>query len=251
MDLLLHQVFISSLALPQNTTPVSRRSLSEQVGNPCTGSLLWHKHWALYFFKLHIFVKLLSFFSIVTLKRKKKSNYQTTSPPPKKANKTQLAHLCSFYTHRWPLEVPSNSTIVWFYNSSVWCSRNECCWKLSFSCFSVIWLHTFPCCLYQWSHFGHSFPNQKSPAKKLSHAISKSLGCVPSREPPRPVFPEQPEKPLDLAHIVWVSVVVIGLPLNQQYRIINDMNLRLCGCVGLWKEALGWNYKVKLMEWFW
>uniref|UniRef100_A0A8B9IKC8 Dystrobrevin n=1 Tax=Anser cygnoides TaxID=8845 RepID=A0A8B9IKC8_ANSCY len=42
----------------------------------------------------------------------------------------------------------------------------------------------------------------KSPAKKLSHAISKSLGCVPSREPPRPIFPEQPEKPLDLAHIV-------------------------------------------------
>lgn len=46
------------------------------------------------------------------------------------------------------------------------------------------------------------FPKQKSPAKKLSHAISKSLGCVPSREPPRPIFPEQPEKPLDLAHIV-------------------------------------------------
>ncbi|XP_015203754.1 dystrobrevin beta isoform X4 [Lepisosteus oculatus] len=42
----------------------------------------------------------------------------------------------------------------------------------------------------------------KSPAKKLSHAISKSLGCVPSREPPHPVFPEHPEKPLDLAHIV-------------------------------------------------
>ncbi|XP_048840816.1 dystrobrevin, beta a isoform X9 [Brienomyrus brachyistius] len=42
----------------------------------------------------------------------------------------------------------------------------------------------------------------KSPAKKLSHAISKSLGCVPSREPPHPLFPEQPERPLDLAHIV-------------------------------------------------
>ncbi|XP_053747058.1 dystrobrevin beta isoform X15 [Panthera pardus] len=42
----------------------------------------------------------------------------------------------------------------------------------------------------------------KSPAKKLSHAISKSLGCVPTREPPHPVFPEQPEKPLDLANIV-------------------------------------------------
>ncbi|XP_039201997.1 dystrobrevin beta isoform X2 [Crotalus tigris] len=42
----------------------------------------------------------------------------------------------------------------------------------------------------------------KSPAKKLSHAISKSLGCVPTRDPPHPVYPEQPEKPLDLAHIV-------------------------------------------------
>ncbi|KAL4630579.1 dystrobrevin beta isoform X3 [Arapaima gigas] len=45
----------------------------------------------------------------------------------------------------------------------------------------------------------------KSPAKKLSHAISKSLGCVPSREPAHPVFPEQPERPLDLAHILGVA----------------------------------------------
>uniref|UniRef100_A0A8C2D4P5 Dystrobrevin n=1 Tax=Cyprinus carpio TaxID=7962 RepID=A0A8C2D4P5_CYPCA len=30
----------------------------------------------------------------------------------------------------------------------------------------------------------------KSPAKKLSHAISKSLGCMPIGEPPHPVFPE-------------------------------------------------------------
>ncbi|CAH2245304.1 dystrobrevin beta isoform X1 [Pelobates cultripes] len=44
----------------------------------------------------------------------------------------------------------------------------------------------------------------KSPAKKLSHAISKSLGCVPSRELPHPVFPEHPEKPLDLAQIVML-----------------------------------------------
>ncbi|XP_067840510.1 dystrobrevin beta-like isoform X9 [Heptranchias perlo] len=42
----------------------------------------------------------------------------------------------------------------------------------------------------------------KSPAKKFGHAISKSLGCVPSREPPHPIYPEMPEKPLDLAHIV-------------------------------------------------
>lgn len=48
----------------------------------------------------------------------------------------------------------------------------------------------------------HRCSPQKSPAKKLSQAISRSLGCVPSREPPQPLFPEQPEKPLDLAHIV-------------------------------------------------
>ncbi|XP_072533817.1 dystrobrevin, beta a isoform X2 [Salminus brasiliensis] len=42
----------------------------------------------------------------------------------------------------------------------------------------------------------------KSPAKKFSHAISKSFGCVPSREPPHPMYPENPERPLDLSNIV-------------------------------------------------
>ncbi|XP_036437008.1 dystrobrevin, beta a isoform X3 [Colossoma macropomum] len=42
----------------------------------------------------------------------------------------------------------------------------------------------------------------KSPAKKLSHAISKSFGCVSNREPPHPMFPENPERPLDLSNIV-------------------------------------------------
>lgn len=42
--------------------------------------------------------------------------------------------------------------------------------------------------------------SQKSPAKKLSHAISKSLGCVPIGEPPHPVYPEASERPQDLAH---------------------------------------------------
>ncbi|KAM7173639.1 dystrobrevin beta isoform 15-T23 [Macrochelys suwanniensis] len=66
-----------------------------------------------------------------------------------------------------------------------------------------------PTAVFEGPSFGYTehsvrtcFPQQKSPAKKLSHAISKSLGCVPTREPPHPVFPEQPEKPLDLAHIV-------------------------------------------------
>ncbi|XP_041927984.1 dystrobrevin, beta b isoform X4 [Alosa sapidissima] len=39
----------------------------------------------------------------------------------------------------------------------------------------------------------------KSPAKKLSHAISRSLGCVPIGEPPQPTFPEVSERPPDLA----------------------------------------------------
>lgn len=43
---------------------------------------------------------------------------------------------------------------------------------------------------------------QKSPAKKLSHALSKSLSCASSREPLHPLFPEMPDKPLNLAHIV-------------------------------------------------
>ncbi|XP_047674342.1 dystrobrevin, beta a isoform X4 [Tachysurus fulvidraco] len=42
----------------------------------------------------------------------------------------------------------------------------------------------------------------KSPAKKLGHAISKSFGCVPSREPTHPIYPEDPERPLDLSNIV-------------------------------------------------
>ncbi|XP_051941525.1 dystrobrevin, beta b isoform X1 [Hippocampus zosterae] len=42
----------------------------------------------------------------------------------------------------------------------------------------------------------------KSPAKKLSHAISKSLGCVPIGESPHPVFPEQAERAQETPHNV-------------------------------------------------
>uniref|UniRef100_A0A671Z2R4 Dystrobrevin n=1 Tax=Sparus aurata TaxID=8175 RepID=A0A671Z2R4_SPAAU len=51
----------------------------------------------------------------------------------------------------------------------------------------------------------------KSPAKKLSHAISKSLGCVPIGEPPHPVFPEQAERPLILS-------------FSQPKPVANNMN---------------------------
>ncbi|XP_065810217.1 dystrobrevin alpha isoform X10 [Labrus bergylta] len=51
-------------------------------------------------------------------------------------------------------------------------------------------------------HQMKEYTSWKSPAKKLSHALSKSLSCASSREPLHPMFPEIPEKPLNLAHIV-------------------------------------------------
>ncbi|XP_078469470.1 dystrobrevin beta-like isoform X6 [Lampetra planeri] len=51
-------------------------------------------------------------------------------------------------------------------------------------------------------HQMKEYTSWKSPAKKLTRALSKSLGCVPSREPAHPMYPDQPEKPLDLSHIV-------------------------------------------------
>uniref|UniRef100_A0A3P9JHS9 Dystrobrevin n=1 Tax=Oryzias latipes TaxID=8090 RepID=A0A3P9JHS9_ORYLA len=43
----------------------------------------------------------------------------------------------------------------------------------------------------------------KSPAKKLGRALSRTLGCVSSREPPHPIYPEEPERTLNLANIVY------------------------------------------------
>ncbi|XP_036942583.1 dystrobrevin, beta a isoform X3 [Acanthopagrus latus] len=42
----------------------------------------------------------------------------------------------------------------------------------------------------------------KSPATKLGRALSRTLGCVSSREPPHPIYPEEPEMTLNLANIV-------------------------------------------------
>uniref|UniRef100_A0A3Q3MC80 Dystrobrevin n=1 Tax=Mastacembelus armatus TaxID=205130 RepID=A0A3Q3MC80_9TELE len=54
-------------------------------------------------------------------------------------------------------------------------------------------------------HQMKEYTSWKSPAKKLSHALSKSLSCASSREPLHPLFPEIPEKPLNLAHIVLLE----------------------------------------------
>ncbi|XP_042246428.1 dystrobrevin beta-like isoform X4 [Thunnus albacares] len=42
----------------------------------------------------------------------------------------------------------------------------------------------------------------KSPATKLGRALSRTLGCVSSREPSHPIYPEEPERTLNLANIV-------------------------------------------------
>ncbi|XP_023270630.1 dystrobrevin beta-like isoform X2 [Seriola lalandi dorsalis] len=42
----------------------------------------------------------------------------------------------------------------------------------------------------------------KSPATKLGRALSRTLGCVSSREPPHPIYPEEPERTINLSNIV-------------------------------------------------
>ncbi|XP_054889124.1 dystrobrevin alpha isoform X3 [Poeciliopsis prolifica] len=51
-------------------------------------------------------------------------------------------------------------------------------------------------------HQMKEYTSWKSPAKKLTHVLSKSLSCASSREPLHPMFPDTPEKPLNLAHVV-------------------------------------------------
>uniref|UniRef100_A0A671MWS5 Dystrobrevin n=1 Tax=Sinocyclocheilus anshuiensis TaxID=1608454 RepID=A0A671MWS5_9TELE len=61
-------------------------------------------------------------------------------------------------------------------------------------------------------HQMKEYMSWKSPAKKLSDALSKSLSCATSREPPYPMFSDNPEKPLNFTHVGaflgnWGSVV--------------------------------------------
>ncbi|XP_042284779.1 dystrobrevin alpha isoform X11 [Thunnus albacares] len=68
-------------------------------------------------------------------------------------------------------------------------------------------------------HQMKEYTSWKSPAKKLSHALSKSLSCASSREPLHPMFPEMPEKPLNLAHIVPPRPVNI----TNEYSLSHSM----------------------------
>uniref|UniRef100_A0A8C4ZW54 Dystrobrevin n=1 Tax=Gadus morhua TaxID=8049 RepID=A0A8C4ZW54_GADMO len=83
----------------------------------------------------------------------------------------------------------------------------------------------------------------KSPAKKLSHAISKSLGCVPMGEAPHPLFPEQAERPA--AHNMNDTLIMsTGAPtptksvlespsrLDEEHRLIARYAARLAAEAG-------------------
>uniref|UniRef100_A0A8B9GPV8 Dystrobrevin, alpha n=1 Tax=Astyanax mexicanus TaxID=7994 RepID=A0A8B9GPV8_ASTMX len=59
-------------------------------------------------------------------------------------------------------------------------------------------------------HQMKEYTSWKSPAKKLSNALSKSLSCASSREPLHPLFSDTPEKPLNLAHVVPPRPVTNG-----------------------------------------
>ncbi|XP_063076576.1 dystrobrevin alpha isoform X2 [Engraulis encrasicolus] len=86
-------------------------------------------------------------------------------------------------------------------------------------------------------HQMKEYTSWKSPAKKFSSALSKSLSCASTREPLHPMFPDVPEKPLNLAHIVPPrpmnsmsdlmlshSMPSAGLPLSNKILLENNSN---------------------------
>uniref|UniRef100_A0A3P9AIJ7 Dystrobrevin n=1 Tax=Esox lucius TaxID=8010 RepID=A0A3P9AIJ7_ESOLU len=73
-------------------------------------------------------------------------------------------------------------------------------------------------------HQMKEYTSWKSPAKKLSNALSKSLSCASSREPLHPMFPDMPEKPLNLAHIVLLES---GSHQDEEHSLIARYAARL------------------------
>ncbi|KAK7123441.1 hypothetical protein R3I93_021764 [Phoxinus phoxinus] len=68
-------------------------------------------------------------------------------------------------------------------------------------------------------HQMKEYMSWKSPAKKLSDALSKSLSCASSREPAHPMFSDTPEKPLNLTHVVPPRPVNSG----NEYMLSHSM----------------------------
>uniref|UniRef100_A0A674NS75 Dystrobrevin n=1 Tax=Takifugu rubripes TaxID=31033 RepID=A0A674NS75_TAKRU len=64
----------------------------------------------------------------------------------------------------------------------------------------------------------------KSPAAKLGRALGRTLGCVSSRNPSHPVYPEEPERTLNLANIVeatWPSKKRQCLPTRSDVLLLS------------------------------
>uniref|UniRef100_A0A673LY46 Dystrobrevin n=1 Tax=Sinocyclocheilus rhinocerous TaxID=307959 RepID=A0A673LY46_9TELE len=77
-------------------------------------------------------------------------------------------------------------------------------------------------------HQMKEYMSWKSPAKKLSDALSKSLSCASSREPPYPTFSETSEKPLNLTHVMPPRPVTIFIGVClQKTRVPADISLCL------------------------
>uniref|UniRef100_A0A8C2JDI7 Dystrobrevin n=1 Tax=Cyprinus carpio TaxID=7962 RepID=A0A8C2JDI7_CYPCA len=77
-------------------------------------------------------------------------------------------------------------------------------------------------------HQMKEYMSWKSPAKKLSDALSKSLSCASGREPPYPTLSEASEKPLNLTHVVPPRPVTIFIGVClQKTRVPADISLCL------------------------
>uniref|UniRef100_A0AAQ4R438 Dystrobrevin, beta a n=1 Tax=Gasterosteus aculeatus aculeatus TaxID=481459 RepID=A0AAQ4R438_GASAC len=69
----------------------------------------------------------------------------------------------------------------------------------------------------------------KSSASKLGRALSRTLGCVSSREPPHPIYPEEPERTLNLSNLSVTCVVVflIHICVYKGHTGVSDLFLSL------------------------
>uniref|UniRef100_A0A3B3CSN6 Dystrobrevin n=1 Tax=Oryzias melastigma TaxID=30732 RepID=A0A3B3CSN6_ORYME len=77
----------------------------------------------------------------------------------------------------------------------------------------------------------------KSPAKKFGRALSRTLGCVSSREPPHPIYPEEPERTLNLSNIMYafshshfvLVLIAVDSPSRQdeEHKLIARYTSRL------------------------
>ncbi|VDN05545.1 unnamed protein product [Thelazia callipaeda] len=69
-------------------------------------------------------------------------------------------------------------------------------------------------------HEMKEYSSYKSPTKQLAHSIHKSLRCVPmANRSTHPVFPDRPERPLDLANIVPLTPTISR---SRHSEVVND-----------------------------